>query len=119
MVECVVDFVRAYRDSGAYDQAPTMRASIMLAKILHAGGIALTTDNQILGQIIADVLEAKSGGDHRIRAARQEYLTALARHPFDGAPRPIPPHAVVTNASPAAPVAAPPASDPAALGGHA
>lgn len=129
MVECVVDFVRAYRDSGAYDQAPTMRASIMLAKILHAGGIPLTTDNQILGQIIADVLDAKSGsgGDQRIRATRRAFLTALARHHFDGAPRPIPPHAPESapESGPegSAPKSAPeplpnPIPEPLANGGH-
>ena len=91
IVERIVDFVRAYRDTGAYDQAPSMRASIMIAKIVRAGGLELTMDNPLLGQICADVLEAKcgSGGDPRVRASRHDFLAALARHHFDGAPAPV------------------------------
>ena len=93
IVERIVDFVRAYRASGAYDQAPTMRAAIMLSKIVHAGGVDLTMDNPLLGQICADVLEAKCGSanDPIVRLARHEFLADLARHHFDGASPPVPP----------------------------
>ena len=113
MVERIVDFVRDYRDSGAYAQAPTMRASIMLAKIAHAAGGRLSTDNPLVSDALSDVLEAKcgSGGDPKLRAARRDYLSALARHHFDGAHRPVPPF---PDADPPILPAAPAASIPAA-----
>lgn len=91
VVERIVDFVRAYRESGAYDQPPTMRASIMIAKIVQAGGLKTTMNNRLFGQICADVLESKRGseGDRTLRAARRDFLEALARHHFDGAPAPV------------------------------
>ena len=63
----------------------------MIAKIVRAGGLELTMDNPLLGQICADVLEAKCGssGDPKVRASRHEFLAALARHHFDGAPPPV------------------------------
>ena len=112
IVERIVDFVRAYRETGAYDQAPSMRASIMIAKIVRAGGLELTMDNPLLGQICADVLEAKCGssGDPKVRASRHAFLAALARHHFDGAPPP--------TFDPGSAVA-PPATQPAVQGGGA
>lgn len=91
VAERIVDFVRAYRSSGAYDQTPTMRASIMIAKIVEAGALELTMRDPLIGQICADVLHARCGNasDRTLHAVRIRFLTELARHHFDGAPRPI------------------------------
>ena len=100
LVERIVDFIRDYRASGAYDHAPTMRASIMIAKIIHAGGLDLSMDNPMLGRICLDVLEAKCGGDGNpvLKDMRRDFLTALARHHFNSGPRPV------LDGAPSAPV---------------
>ncbi|WP_119169331.1 gas vesicle protein GvpN [Algihabitans albus] len=91
LAERIVDFVRAYRSSGAYEQTPTMRASIMIAKIVEAGALELTMRDPLIEKICADVLQARCGGgkDAGLREARSNFMTELARHHFDGAPRPI------------------------------
>ena len=55
----LVKLVRAYRDSGHYDQTPTMRAAIMIGKIISAHQIEPSTTNALFNDICLDVLASK------------------------------------------------------------
>lgn len=121
VAERIVDFVRAYRQSGAYDQPPTLRASIMIAKIVEAGSLELTMRNPLIERICADVLQARCGSekDPKRRAARSDFLTALACHHFDGAPRPVLEEEMARSSKPVGVAVGVPAPEIAAIGGTA
>ena len=60
-VERVVDIVREFRDSGEYDQAPTLRACIMIARVTALQGLRPSAGDKRFVQICLDVLEFEDG----------------------------------------------------------
>jgi gas vesicle protein GvpN len=79
----IVDIVRDFRASGEYDQLPTMRAAIMIAKIAARQGVPVSADDRRFAQICLDVLESKKAfaqqaSDQRMR--QREMLLSLLRH---------------------------------------
>lgn len=55
----IVRLVRAYRNSGDFQQIPTPRATIMIAKIVSAHKMKPTSGNKEFVQLCMDVLEGK------------------------------------------------------------
>jgi gas vesicle protein GvpN len=79
----VVDVVRDFRTSGEYDQAPTMRACLMIARVLAQEGIAPLAADPRFVNVVLDVLESKKGFSSRAReqrAQQRRMLLALIEH---------------------------------------
>lgn len=55
----IVRLVRAYRESGDFQQIPTPRATIMIARMVAARKLKPAADNQEFVQLCMDVLEGK------------------------------------------------------------
>lgn len=58
--EKIVNIVRALRDSGEYEFAPTVRGSIMLAKSLQSNGGAVLASSRIFRQLAQDILASET-----------------------------------------------------------
>jgi len=54
--ECIVDVVREFRDLGMHQLPPTVRASIMIAKVAALRGAAVCCDDSIFRETCRDVL---------------------------------------------------------------
>ncbi len=79
----IVDIVRDFRASGEYDQTPTMRASIMIARVVAQEGLAPSARNPHFVNICLDVLEAKKAFHSRAReqrAQQRKMLLSLIEH---------------------------------------
>jgi nitric oxide reductase NorQ protein len=59
LVGRIVDAVRDYRESGAYDQVPTLRASLMIADIAMREGLAVSAGEPAFVDLCLDVLASK------------------------------------------------------------
>jgi len=85
--EKIVSVVRDFRDSGEYDQAPTLRACIMIARVASMQGLEpLDRDPQFVN-ICLDVLESKTTftGQARDRRVQQrKMLLSLIQHHCGG-----------------------------------
>src|SRR5690606_5114042 len=55
----IVQLVRAYRASGEYEQSPTPRATIMIARMVVAQKLKPYADNKDFVQLCLDLLEGK------------------------------------------------------------
>ncbi|NNJ11142.1 gas vesicle protein GvpN [Chloroflexales bacterium ZM16-3] len=89
-VERVVDIVREFRDSGEYDQAPTLRACIMIARVSALQGIRPSLGDKRFVQICLDVLESKTAYTSKNRDRRTAQRKMLVQmidhhmaHPLD------------------------------------
>jgi nitric oxide reductase NorQ protein len=60
LVSHVVDIVRDFRASGEYDQTPTMRACIMIARVASQQGFTISSDDPRFVSLCLDVLESKT-----------------------------------------------------------
>ena len=58
--EKIVSIVRALRDSGEYEFAPTVRGSIMLAKSLKTNGGTVSASSRIFRQLAQDILASET-----------------------------------------------------------
>ncbi|MEK6869898.1 MAG: gas vesicle protein GvpN, partial [Nanoarchaeota archaeon] len=58
--EKIVNIVRALRDSGEYEFAPTIRGSIMLAKSLKSNGGAVSASNHMFRHLAQDILASET-----------------------------------------------------------
>lgn len=79
----VVDIVREFRASGEYDQAPTLRACIMIARVSALQGIRPSANDQRFVQICLDVLESKTAFTSKSRdrrTAQRKMLLQLIDH---------------------------------------
>lgn len=79
----IVDIVRDFRASGEYDQAPTLRACIMIGRVAAMRNIELSASNPNFVQICLDVLESKTSftSKNRERRAQEEkMLLSLIDH---------------------------------------
>ena len=83
----IVDVVRDYRDSGEYDQTPTLRACIMIARVAAMLGLEPSAHHDRFVQVCLDVLESKiiltSNAQER-RAQQHEMLRGLIEQHCDG-----------------------------------
>lgn len=75
----IVDLVRAHRASGEYEQAPTMRASILIARLVAAQGLKTSADDARFVQVCLDVLGARSAFTSKALAQRQQQRDMLQR----------------------------------------
>ncbi len=59
-VEPIVDLVRAFRERGRYEFSPTVRAPIMIAKVIRVRGAAVHREDAFFRDICLDVLSSES-----------------------------------------------------------
>ena len=82
-VEKIVNIVRALRDSGEYEFAPTVRGSIMLAKALKTNGGTVSASSHLFRQLAQDILASETtrlgSQDHhdKVRKIVGELITKL------------------------------------------
>lgn len=83
----IVGLVHAYRATGAYTQTPTMRASMMIARISALQGLSATIDDPRFIVLCLDILESKrtfNGRDREQRRQHRELLLNLIREHCPG-----------------------------------
>ena len=68
----IVDLVRDFRSSGEYDQTPTMRACIMIARVTAQQNLRPHFDDPRFVNVCLDVLESKSAYTSQARDRRIE-----------------------------------------------
>ena len=56
----LVDVVTGFRDSGKYDFAPTVRAPVMIARVLQVRGAAVRADDPVFRRTCVDVLTSET-----------------------------------------------------------
>ena len=79
----IVDLVRDLRFSQAFSQQPSLRASLMIARVAATNDIPVSADSSAFIQLCLDVLEAKahqSSESIRERQSRRELLVRLIEH---------------------------------------
>jgi gas vesicle protein GvpN len=79
-VSLIVGLVRAFRASDRYIQSPTLRACIMIARVVARQGLPVSSRNTYFVDICLDVLVSKTianGQNHSERAAHRHWLTSL------------------------------------------
>ncbi|NTW97945.1 MAG: gas vesicle protein GvpN [Oscillochloris sp.] len=82
-VERVIDIVREFRNSGEYDQAPTLRACIMIARVAELQGLRPSANDKRFIQICLDVLESKTAFTSKNRdrrTAQRKMLLQMIEH---------------------------------------
>lgn len=82
----IVDVVRDYRASGEYDQTPTLRACIMIAKVSALQGLQPTAQDPRFVRICLDLLESKTAFTSQARerrAQQRKMLLSLIEHHCD------------------------------------
>ena len=80
----IVDLVRDYRAMGEYDQTPTLRACIMIARVTALQGLKPSLQEEAFVRVCLDVLESKvilTSQARERRAQQHEMLCSLiAKH---------------------------------------
>lgn len=79
----VVDIVRDFRASGEYDQAPTMRACLMICRVCAQQGLLPQASDPRFASIVLDILESKksfTGRAREQRAQQRRMILALIEH---------------------------------------
>ena len=79
----IVDLVREFRDTGEYDQTPTLRTSIMICRVVAQEKISPTVADPYFVQVCLDVLGSKSvfaGKTKGERLQQQKMLLKLIEH---------------------------------------
>ncbi len=79
----IVDMVRDFRASGEWDQVPTMRACIMIARVAAQQNLRLSKDDPRFINICLDVLESKTAFTSQARerrAQQRKMLLSLIEH---------------------------------------
>ena len=82
-VEPIVDLVREFRDTGEYDQVPTLRTSIMISRVAAQQKLKPSIEDAYFVQVCLDVLGSKSafaGKSSNMRAQQQKMLLSLVEH---------------------------------------
>ena len=73
----IVDIVRDYRASGEYDQTPTLRACIMIARVASLQAVRVSAADPSFVAICLDVLEAKMAFTSQARERRVQQRKLL------------------------------------------
>ena len=79
----IVDVVRDFRASGEYDQTPTLRACIMIAKVATMKGLGVSAREPRFVQICLDMLESKMAFTNKARerrAQQRKMLLSMIEH---------------------------------------
>lgn len=79
----IVDVVRDFRASGEYDQTPTLRACIMIARLAALQELQASARDPRFVQICLDVLESKTATTKQARerrAQQRKMLLGLIKH---------------------------------------
>ena len=79
----IVELIRDFRSSGEYDQTPTLRSCIMIAKVIALQGIRPTVQDPRFMAICLDILESKSSFNSKSRERRtqqRKMLMSLIEH---------------------------------------
>jgi len=79
----IVDIVRDLRSSGEYDQAPTLRACIMIARVVAMQGLRASARDPRFASICMDILESKMAFTTQAqerRAQQRKMLLSLIEH---------------------------------------
>jgi nitric oxide reductase NorQ protein len=79
----IVDLIREFRASGEYDQAPTLRACIMIARVVAMQDIPMAAHEPLFVNICLDVLESKTAFTTQARDRRiqqRKMLLAMIEH---------------------------------------
>lgn len=79
----IVELVREFRETGEYDQSPTLRTSITICKVVAQEKISPTVDDPYFVQICLDVLGSKSIFTGKLdgkRLQQQKMLLNLIEH---------------------------------------
>lgn len=79
---CIVGMVRDFRRSGEYAQRPTLRASIMIARLAARQGLAIDAADPRFMQVCIDVLgsRVKPGADGLPDPRHRQMLIKLIQH---------------------------------------
>jgi gas vesicle protein GvpN len=80
----VVDLVREFRDTGEYDQTPTLRASIMICRVMAQEKFRPTIDDTRFVQVCLDILGSKSALTGKTESKRAEDAAESDRAPLLG-----------------------------------
>ena len=75
--ERIVNLVRAFRETGEYEQRPSIRKALMIAKIVHTTQACATIADPLFRQACLDVLEAGREDSHATPAKLQRCKTLL------------------------------------------
>jgi len=76
-VYCIVDIVRDFRASGEFDQTPTMRSCIMIARVAAQEGLRPNSDDPRFVTLCLDVLESKTAFTSQARERRSQQRKML------------------------------------------
>lgn len=79
----IVDMVRAFRDTGEYDQTPTLRSCIIICRMVANEKLDPTIDDPYFVQICLDILGSKStfgGKEHGKRSEQEKLILDNLRH---------------------------------------
>lgn len=82
-IERIVDLVRDYRASGEYDQAPTLRSSIMIARVVAEQNMGVSSADPRFVQTCLDLLGARASFNSRSKDERiqqRKMLMSLIDH---------------------------------------
>jgi len=83
----IVDMVRDFRASGEYDQTPTLRSCIMIAKVSAMDGLRPSAQDAQFVRVCVDMLESKTAFTSRSserRAQQRKMLLSLIEHHCGG-----------------------------------
>jgi nitric oxide reductase NorQ protein len=83
----VIDLVREFRNTGEYDQAPTLRSSLMICRMMAQEGFRAAIDDAQFVRVCLDILGAKStfsGKANGKRKQQHEMLLSLIEHHCPG-----------------------------------
>lgn len=76
-VERIVELVRDYRASGEYDQAPTLRSSIMIARVVAEQDMRVSSADPRFVQTCLDLLGARTSFNSRSKDERIQHRKML------------------------------------------
>lgn len=80
----VVDVVREFRETGEYEQTPTLRASVMICRIMAQEKLRPAIDDSQFVQVCIDILGSKTALSGKTRGGRAErykmLLSLIERH---------------------------------------
>ncbi|MEO0411357.1 MAG: gas vesicle protein GvpN [Pseudomonadota bacterium] len=83
LAQRLVALVRAARETGAFHQVPTMRASLMMAQVVQRGGLSVSAEDPTFCELVLDILASKgrrADGATCIKSLRADLSDLIAHH---------------------------------------